>query len=88
MQKDFLFLKNVFVRANGKWLCDYTNQGSQGMAAVNVHTIEGTEAHAHPSHAIRAYNAPTNEDILVRSRTQYAPPEPHHYRNYSVLSSG
>ena len=31
---------------------------------VNAHTIEGTEAHAHPSHAIRAYTAATNEDIF------------------------
>ena len=33
------------------------------MAPVNDHKIEGTEAHAHPSRAIRAYTAPTNEDI-------------------------
>ena len=35
---------------------------------VNAHKIEGTEAHAHPSRAIRANTAPTNVDIFS---TQY-----------------
>ena len=45
---------------------------------VNAHKIEGTEAHAHPSHAIRAYTAATNEDVFstrdaARSTTPVLP---------------
>ena len=37
---------------------------------VNAHKFEGTEAHAHPSCAIRAYTAPTNEDIFSTQGTR------------------
>ena len=51
---------------NGKWSCDYTDQGM----AARLRALErGTEAHAHPSRAIRAHTAATNEDIFS---TQYA----------------
>jgi len=44
--------------------------------------IEGTEAHAHPSHAIRAYTAATNEDIFS---TQYAVRSTQKYRKQRVF---
>ena len=46
-----------------------SNQNSCQKKTTATRKIEGTEAHGHPSHAIRAYTAPTNEDIFS---TQYA----------------
>ena len=51
---------------------------SQLNTTIILSDPKGTEAHAHPSHAIRAYTAPTNEDIFstlyaVRARTDRVP---------------
>jgi len=53
-----------------------TTPTNQGMAArqraLRSTQIEDTEAHAHPSRAIRAYAAPINEDFILVRSTQYA----------------
>ena len=58
------------VVVNGKLLCDYTNQRH---GRPSARKIEGTETHAHPSRAIRAYIAALTEYIFsFLMSTQYA----------------
>ena len=51
---------------------------------VDAHWTEGAEAHAHPSHAIGACTAPTNEDVFSAQHAARSPTTCAMFRNVQV----